>query len=98
MISNAEYNGRWNWTNEYALYAFLDRLNVYDVKFGLSNIRRMGNKYNHVLDNWSKKYNIHECKNVVYQCPVEKVGIQLQKKFMFVTIKPSRKDCVCLSI
>lgn len=62
MISNAEYNGRWNWTNEYALYAFLDRLNVYGVKFGLSNIRRMGNKYNHVLDNWSKKYNIHECK------------------------------------
>lgn len=66
IVSAAEYNTRWKWMHEYALYAFLDKLHSKGVKFGLSNVIRMGNKYNHVLDNWSKKYTVHNCTKVIY--------------------------------
>ena len=38
----------------------LDKLNDLGIKFGLSNVITQNDKTNEILDEWSKKYTIHD--------------------------------------
>lgn len=59
MITSAEYNKLWSYSNEYLLYSTLDKLNAAGVRFGLSNVVRYKGKFNHVLADWMNKYTVH---------------------------------------
>lgn len=59
MITSAEYNKLWSYSNEYLLYSTLDKLNAAGVRFGLSNVVRYKGKFNHVLADWMNKYAVH---------------------------------------
>lgn len=59
LITGAQYNVNWNEENEYKLLKFLDNLNSFGIKFGLSNVIEHKGKINYILLEWSKKYNIY---------------------------------------
>jgi len=72
LISQASYNNIWNETQEQKLYSFLDGLNSENIKFGLTNVVIHKNKTNNILDNWTKKYNIHNLNNNFTNCNYHK--------------------------
>ena len=62
LITTATYNenGGWGESEEKDLLAFLDKLNDLGIKFGLSNVISQNGKTNKILDEWSKKYTVHD--------------------------------------
>ena len=60
LITKCDYNSGWRLANEYALYHWLDTLNNRGVKFGVSNVLRSSGRYNHILAEWSRKYQVHK--------------------------------------
>lgn len=66
LITTGSYNdgkrGFKGWADkeELELYNFLDILDSKNIKFALSNVIESNNKENHLLKNWSKKYNLHK--------------------------------------
>ena len=65
LITTGSYNdGKrgfkgWSEKEELELYHYLDVLDSKNMKFALSNVIESNNKENHLLKNWTKKYNIH---------------------------------------
>lgn len=62
LITVATYNenGGWSEKDEKDLLDLLDKLNEKGIKFGLSNVISQNGKINELLDEWSKKYTIHD--------------------------------------
>ena len=62
LITTATYNENGGWTEkeEESLLRNLDMLNSLGVKFGLSNVISQNGKTNEILEEWSKKYTIHD--------------------------------------
>lgn len=62
LITTATYNENGGWTEkeEVSLLRNLDKLNEVGIKFGLSNVITQNDKTNEILDEWSKKYTIHD--------------------------------------
>ena len=62
LITVATYNenGGWSEKDEKDLLDLLDKLNEKGIKFGLSNVISQNGKTNELLDEWSKKYTIHD--------------------------------------
>lgn len=58
VVSYTE-NGGWTVEKEQQMYEFIDNLNNNNIKFALSNVSIYRNKINYMLNNWSKKYIIH---------------------------------------
>lgn len=58
--SRIHYLGKWNEDKERKLYACLDEINQNGGSFLLSNVLENNGKWNKILDEWSKKYNIIE--------------------------------------
>ena len=75
LITGAHYNKIWNLQDEYALYKWLDDLDEIGVLFGLSNVMMMNGRYNHVLANWAKKYNVKHLTRNYSHCNAQKVGL-----------------------
>lgn len=73
LITCASYNenGGWTESDEKDLLNLLDNLHTNNIKFALSNVLQSKGISNDLLNNWSKKYNIHylNCKygNANYQ-------------------------------
>ena len=65
--SRIHYLGRWNEDKERKLYEQLDEINKRGGSFLLSNVLENNGKYNKILDEWSKKYNIIEV-SASYDC------------------------------
>lgn len=61
LITMASYNEQdgWNENDESDLLLLLDNLNEDNIKFALSNVFKNKGKTNHMLIDWSKKYNVH---------------------------------------
>jgi len=58
VVSYTENRG-WTVEKEQQMYEFIDNLNNNNIKFALSNVSIYRNKINYMLNNWSKKYIIH---------------------------------------
>lgn len=58
LITLAPYNAMWDEKDEKDLLNLLDELNKKGIKFALSNVIESNGKTNHLLKDWSKKYNI----------------------------------------
>ncbi len=73
LITTATYNENGGWTekDEMDLYNLLDWVDKEGSRFALSNVLESKGKTNHILEKWSKKYNIHylnhNYKNCNYQ-------------------------------
>ena len=63
LITFSEYNKLWNSERESELYDLLDELDGQGVRFGLSNMLVHKGKTNEILQNWSRRYNIHPVKS-----------------------------------
>lgn len=59
LITDAPYNSFWKESDEKDLLDLLDELNKKNIKFALSNVIRSNGRKNHLLIEWSKKYNVH---------------------------------------
>lgn len=61
LITTANYNENGGWTekDEHELLHTLDYLDLNKIKFALSNVTQHKGKENHILIEWSKKYNVH---------------------------------------
>ena len=61
LMTNAQYNENdgWNVEDEQAMYDFCDAMNIFGIKWAMSNILSDGAKENTMLKEWSKKYTIH---------------------------------------
>ncbi len=62
LITDAPYNTFWSEKDEQDLLELLDSLNARGVKFLLSNVIESNGKTNHLLNEWSKKYNLMHIK------------------------------------
>jgi DNA adenine methylase len=62
LITTAAYNEQDGWTekDEKELLYMLDYLNLHKVKFALSNVLIHKGKENKILQEWSKKYIVHQ--------------------------------------
>jgi DNA adenine methylase Dam len=60
LISASEYNKFWSPIEELFLLDVLDKLNVQDVKFAISNLITHKGQKNSIFAEWSKKYRIDE--------------------------------------
>ena len=58
-IATYTENGLWTPKKEQEMYDYLDWLNSIGVKFALSNVSIYRDKTNDMLQDWMKKYNIH---------------------------------------
>ena len=58
IVTNSEYNKYWDEEDEKRLYSLLDDLNQKGIRWGLSNMLNKKDRYNDILNNWSKKYKI----------------------------------------
>lgn len=63
LISQSEYNKYWTEKEEKELLNTIDWLNENGVKFALSNVFYHKGKYNNLLIEWSKKYNVIDMKS-----------------------------------
>lgn len=70
LIATAAYNEQNGWTekDEIDLLSLLDRLNVKNIKFALSNVLVHKGKTNQLLTDWAMKYNIHYLNNSYANC------------------------------
>ena len=59
LITASEYNKGWDETCESRLYAILDHLNTFGVKFAVSNVEIYGDRANVMLEKWMQKYKVH---------------------------------------
>jgi DNA adenine methylase len=59
LIADAEYNKSWSEDEDVKLYEFLDELTSRGLKWALSNSLFYRGRTNTVLENWSRKYNVH---------------------------------------
>lgn len=48
----------WKYKEEYNLYEYLDKINLHNIKFALSNVIEHKGKTNEILLEWSQKYKI----------------------------------------
>ena len=62
LLGTASYNesGGWNEKDEKRLLTYLDILNSYGIHFALSNVLEHKGKTNHLLEEWCKKYSVHD--------------------------------------
>lgn len=58
--SRIHYLGKWNEDKERKLYECLDKINEGGGSFLLSNVLENNGKWNRILEEWSKKYNVVE--------------------------------------
>ena len=69
--SRIYYLGKWDEDKERALYERLDKINEWGGSFLLSNVLQNNGKWNRILEEWSKKYDVIEVgasyKNCNYQ-------------------------------
>lgn len=70
LITCATYNEKdgWNETHEKELLELLDKLNMQNIKFALSNVLFSKGKTNDMLIEWSKKYNVHHLDYTYQNC------------------------------
>lgn len=58
-VTSYTENGGWTPEKEQQMYDFIDNLHKRNIKFAISNISIYRNEVNHMLNNWSKQYNVH---------------------------------------
>lgn len=58
-ITSYTENGGWSPDKEKEMFEYIDYLNNNNIKFALSNVSMYRNKENELLNEWSKKYYIH---------------------------------------
>ncbi len=75
LTTTAPYNLSWNEEEEIALLSLLDDLNEKGYKFALSNVFLSNGKENHILIEWSKKYNVVYLKRQYRNANYQKVNI-----------------------
>ena len=70
LITCATYNEKdgWNETHEKELLGLLDRLNMQNIRFALSNVLFSKGKTNDILIEWSRKYNVHHLDYTYQNC------------------------------
>ena len=70
LITCATYNEKdgWNETHEKELLELLDKLNMQNIKFALSNVLFSKGKTNDMLIEWSKVYNVHHLDYTYQNC------------------------------
>lgn len=76
FLAEAEYNKGWSEKDEEALYEFLDQLSSTGMKWALSNSMSYRGKENSILQNWARKYNVHqiEASYLNYHNNIDKVS------------------------
>ena len=70
LITCATYNEKdgWNETHEKELLGLLDRLNMQNIRFALSNVLFSKGKTNDLLIEWAKNYNVHHLDYTYQNC------------------------------
>lgn len=82
LITNAPYNNKWNEKDEKDLLNILDNLNKSSTKFALSNVLTSNGKKNHLLIEWSKKYNVINMHRQYRNANYQKINIEDTKEVL----------------
>ena len=82
LITSAPYNNKWNEKDEKDLFEILDSLNKSNTKFALSNVLTSNGKRNHLLIEWSKKYNIINMHRQYRNANYQKINIEDTKEVL----------------
>jgi DNA adenine methylase Dam len=67
-IASYNENGGWNEDKEISLLSYMDELNRKGIKFALSNVFENKGKSNHILKEWSSKYNVYDLDHSYNNC------------------------------
>lgn len=75
LITTAPYNTHWGTKEEQALLCLLDKLDMENKYFALSNVLLSNGKENVLLKDWAQKYNIHYLKRQYRNANYQKINI-----------------------
>ena len=75
------YLGKWDEDKERKLYDCLDEINECGGSFLLSNVIENNGKWNKILDEWSKKYNVLEVSASYESCNYQRKMKEKPKRF-----------------